>query len=123
MNKLGRNRSEWRKMGLTLREVYAMEAGSMLIESYYHFGKVTFKFFRNETGSKEEWSLSTKKKTNDFVVEAKRDSTKDYASKITLQGFDEMPFRQVVNKEKGRDLWDILVQNGFQPTKGTQKKL
>ena len=123
MNKLGRNRSEWRKMGLTLREVYAMEAGSMLIESYYHFGKVTFKFHQCDNKVKSVWSLSTKKKTNDFVADCKRDSTKDYASRVTLKDGQEMPFQRVISKEEGREFWDTLVENGFQPTKETQKKL
>jgi hypothetical protein len=100
-----------------------MERGEVLIESYYHFGKVTFKFFSKDNSSSEEWALSTKKKSNAFVEEAKRDSTKDYASRITLKGHDEMPFQRVMSKEEGRDFWNLLINNDFHPTKGTAKKL
>ena len=109
--------------GLTLQEVFAMERGDVLIESYYHFGKVTFKFHNNEQSAKKEWSLSCKKKENPNIISAKRDGTKDYASRVTLEGQGEMPFRRVISKEKGREFWDMLLSNGFQPTKGTQKKL
>ena len=110
-------------MGLTLKEVYEIENGRILIECYYGYGLVTIKFFETKNKKTTEWSLKSKKKNNPNIIDAKRDGTKPFATRLTLEGRTTLPFCWVTPKENARFFWTELLEKGFNPTKETLKKL